>query len=418
MYPDRLSQGLPVDQKLTPPRMGRLFWKFFLVLLLAQVVSVLGLGLLISWHNREYANDIHREQRFENALPHAGESSPEYSPLFASPPLAEQSLEPHPRFHNRPSHRPSGRRLILFPPLMSGLAASLIFASLLAWYFAKPIRSLSRAFEAASQGDLAVRLGAEMGGRRDELADLGRDFDSMAQRLQGLMDGQRRLFHDVSHELRSPLARLQVAIGLARQQPERIEQALARVERESVRMDQLVSELLTLARLESGLSENMNEEISLGELVGNIIEDSRVEAEAKQCVLRFDEGAGADELLVAGNPELLRRGVENVLRNAIKHSPQGSEVVCALSERNGDKGSRVEISIRDQGSGVPDSALQHIFEPFFRGADARIAEGHGLGLAIAQRVVAMHDGSITAHNLATGGFIVLITLPQKGFVRR
>ena len=204
-----------------------------------------------------------------------------------------------------------------------------MFASVLAWYFAKPIRSLSRAFEAASQGDLAVRLGAEMGGRRDELADLGRDFDSMAQRLQGLMDGQRRLFHDVSHELRSPLARLQVAIGLARQQPERIEQALTRVERESVRMDQLVSELLTLARLESGLSENMSEEISLGELVGNIIEDSRVEAEAKQCVLRFDEGAGADEMLVAGNPELLRRGVENVLRNAICHCRCRAARSCA-----------------------------------------------------------------------------------------
>ncbi len=152
----------------------------------------------------------------------------------------------------------------------------------------------------------------------------------MAQRLQGLLDGQRRLFHDVSHELRSPLARLQVAIGLARQQPERIEQALVRVERESVRMDQLVSELLTLARLESGMSENMNEEIALGELVGNIIDDSRVEAEAKHCTLRLAEVSDAGELLAAGNPELLRRGVENVLRNAIKHSPEGSEILCTL----------------------------------------------------------------------------------------
>jgi len=366
---------------------GRLFWKFFVVLLLAQIVAVLGVGLMIGLHNREFLAAAHRAQHRE------------FSPAeFASPPS-------RPLSEDVGRHPPPPHSLIPLPPLLSGLAVSLVFASLLAWYFAKPIRSLSQAFESVSQGDLSVRLGAAMGGRRDELADLGRDFDGMAQRLQSLLDGQRRLFHDVSHELRSPLARMQAAVGIARQQPERTEQALARVERESVRMDQLVSELLTLARLESGIAASTQEEIALGEFVGNIVEDSRVEAEAKSCRLRFDE---TGEFCVAGNPELLRRGVENVLRNAIRHSPVDGDVTVSIQD---DDAGRVQISIIDQGSGVPEDLLQQIFQPFFRGADARATDGYGLGLAIAQRVVEMHDGRILARNVSGGGFTVSIDLP-------
>jgi len=386
---------------------GRLFWKFFFVLLLAQTLSVFGVGLLIGLHNREFMS--------------AGQDGPRRGvahPAFVPDSRYEKGRPPGPHASGMPGEAavesfrdpgdgPPPHHLIPILPLLSGLAASLIFAALLAWYFAKPIRSLSRAFDAVSQGDLSVRLSAEMGGRRDELADLGRDFDSMAQRVQGLMDGQRRLFHDVSHELRSPLTRLQVAVGLARQQPERVEQALLRVERESVRMDQLVTELLTLARLESGMSANMHEEIALGEFVDNIIEDSRVEAEAKRCRLRLDDDV-EEGAFIAGSPELLRRGVENVLRNAIRHSPEDGEVIVSI--RSGNVG-RVEISILDQGDGVPEPLLQKIFQPFFRGADAGGAKGHGLGLAIAQRVVEMHDGSILACNIGSG-FKVVIDLPR------
>jgi two-component system OmpR family sensor kinase len=396
--------------------MGRLFWKFFFALLLAQIVSVLGVSLLIGLHNREFLASAHQLHHEDGRLAQAA-----FPPPVTSGPRAQQSVgagsEPHaadgppPHFHN--GHPPQHRLIPTFP-LLSGFAASLIFAALLAWYFAKPIRSLSRAFDAVSQGNLAVRLSGEMGGRRDELADLGRDFDSMAQRVQGLMDGQRRLFHDVSHELRSPLTRLQVAIGLARQQPERIEQALLQVERESVRMDQLVSELLTLARLESGMSASMHEAIALGEFVGNIVEDSRVEAEAKHCQLRFGQAAEPldeeREVFVQGSPELLRRGVENVLRNAIRHSPPDAEISITLRSPGGDTSAAcVEISILDHGHGVPEASLPHIFEPFFRGSYT--AEGHGLGLAIAQRVVDMHDGSIRARNVDGGGFEVIIALP-------
>ncbi|HSD39812.1 MAG TPA: ATP-binding protein [Rhodocyclaceae bacterium] len=396
--------------------MGRLFWKFFFALLLAQIVSVLGVGLLIGLHNRQLQGvDLHgTHHRGPGLAPGSlsdvwGEDDSAETPQPRGPGGDMRPGGQPPHFRGPHGHPPQ-HSLIPTPPLLSGLAASLIFATLLAWYFAKPIRSLSRAFDAVSQGNLSVRLSAEMGGRRDELADLGRDFDSMAQRVQGLMDGQRRLFHDVSHELRSPLTRLQVAIGLARQNPERVEQALLRVERESVRMDQLVSELLTLARLESGMSMSVREAIALDEFVGNIVEDSRVEAEAKHCQLLFVEEG---EVFAQGNPELLRRGVENVLRNAIKHSPPHAEVRISLRCIHGDKGRQIEIAILDQGSGVPDAALPHIFQPFFRGVGDNPAEGYGLGLAIAQRVVAMHDGSIAARNVEGGGFEVVIALPAS-----
>ncbi|MEC5385506.1 ATP-binding protein [Uliginosibacterium sp. H3] len=400
--------------------MGRLFWKFFFALLLAQIVSVLGVGLLIGLHNRQIQSENASGQRHGGPPPRFSAEMWGEDEMFESPgPHNAPRGGPPPRFRPGGGHPPQ-HSLIPMPPLLSGLAASLIFAALLAWYFAKPIRSLSRAFDAVSQGDLSVRLSAEMGGRRDELADLGRDFDSMAQRLQGLMDGQRRLFHDVSHELRSPLTRLQVAVGLARQQPERAEQVLQRIERESVRMDQLVSELLTLARLESGMSASMHEAIALSEFIGNIIEDSRVEAEARHCQLLFDAGGiqqahaedeDSGEIFVRGNPEFLRRGVENVLRNAIKYSPQDTQIRVSLRRVDGNAGDRVAIAILDQGSGVSETSLPHIFQPFFRSAGEYSAEGYGLGLAIAQRVVVMHDGSISARNINGGGFEVTITLP-------
>src|SRR6202041_1604036 len=145
--------------------------------------------------------------------------------------------------------------------MVGGVLASLAVAALLAWYVSKPIRCLRRALNAAAHGDLDMRIGGNVGRRRDELADLGRDFDITAARLKLLMDSQRRLLHEVSHELRSPLARLQVAVGLVRQHRNNVDAdaAIDRVERESIRMDKLVDELLTLSRLEAGI-ENRQEE--------------------------------------------------------------------------------------------------------------------------------------------------------------
>jgi two-component system, OmpR family, sensor kinase len=280
----------------------------------------------------------------------------------------------------------------------------------LAWYFSKPIHSLRSAFEAVAGGDLDTRLGSDMGLRRDELADLGRDFDSMAERLRKLVEGQRRLLHDVSHELRSPLARLQAAIGLARQQPEKIEASLARIEHESVRMEQLIDELLTLSKLEATVPGDATDEIDLGELLLHVLDDAKFEAEANDRGLEFN---GNCAVLVAGNPELLQRAIENVVRNALKHTAVGSNVEVTAQADAVRK--EIRIAVLDRGPGVPPGELQAIFEPFFRGAGAvRNSDGHGLGLAIAQRVIRSHGGRIVAANRESGGLCIDIILPVNG----
>lgn len=359
--------------------MGRLFWKFFFFFWLAQFATAIGVGVMI-WFER------HDPAHFRAEI---------------------DVRPPPPGFEYRRPPPPHERHL--FPPLMplaAGAVVSLVFAALLAWYFSKPIRRLRAAFEAAAEGRLDERVEPKMGKRRDELADLGRDFDSMAQRLQRLMDGQRRLLHDVSHELRSPLARLQAAIGLARQQPERLDASMARIERESVRMDKLVSELLTLSRLEAGMAGKLDEDVDLNELLANVVDDARFEAETSGCRVEFEEHA---QIMVRGSAELLHRAVENVVRNALKHSPANGLVSIALDVN--ENGRAVAISVSDEGGGVPESELHAIFEPFFRGNQSHAADGHGLGLAISQRVIIAHKGSIFAGNRAEGGLSVTLSLP-------
>jgi signal transduction histidine kinase len=290
-------------------------------------------------------------------------------------------------------------------PLLAGGIVSLIFAALLAWYFARPIRSLRGAFEAVAGGRLETRIGAAMGARRDELADLGGDFDRMAERLQGLLEGQRRLLHDVSHELRSPLARLQAAADLMRQQPERAPEFVARIVRDSARMDRLVGELLTLARLDAGMGDAPREAVDLSALLEELADDARLEAEARRCRI---EPAIAAALKVAGNPDLLRRAIENVLRNALRHAPPGSAVEMSARADAG----RVRVAIADSGPGVPEGELAAIFEPFFRAANAAPFAGHGLGLAITRRVAQLYGGTVGAANRPAGGLVVTLDLPQ------
>ncbi|WP_394779949.1 ATP-binding protein [Undibacterium sp.] len=305
---------------------------------------------------------------------------------------------------------PNGGRpsLVYYPvvPLVSSFVASLLFAALLAWYMSKPIRNLRSAFVELASGKLETRVGKSMGSRRDELADLGREFDLMAGKLHVLMEGQRQLMHDVSHELRSPLARLQAAIGLARQQPEKMEATLDRLEGESIRMDRLVGELLTLSRIEAGVT-GANEEIGMGDLVAEVVENGSFEAEANHRTLEF---TGDAEVIVMGKFELLYRALENVVRNAIKHTDEGTTVTVA-STADREHGV-LKISVLDHGSGVPDEEITAIFEPFFRGSQTtRAQQGYGLGLTIAKRVLLAHGGSIHASNLAAGGLCVEIVLP-------
>lgn len=309
---------------------------------------------------------------------------------------------------------PPPRPLHLFPfkPLIAGAFVSLLFAALLAWYFSKPIRHLRNAFEEAANGRLDTRIGNAMGSRRDELADLGRDFDSMASRLGNLMQGQTRLLHHVSHELRSPLARMQMAIGLARQRPEKVPTSLERIERESMRMDNLVGELLELSRLESGVINLARERIDMNELVSTVVDDARFEAEGLA-----EEGQASAEIVftptlqfvVMGQPDLLHRAIENIVRNALKYSPPNGAIKLEVSHDANAK--TMQLSITDQGMGVPPGELESIFQPFVRGSTASGSEGHGVGLAIAKQVVEAHGGSIGARNLPRKGFAVDIVLP-------
>lgn len=292
-------------------------------------------------------------------------------------------------------------------PMLAAIIVSLFFAALLAWYFSRPIRALRSAFEAASAGDLSPRFtdGDRLGG--DELNDLGRDFDRMSGQLRALMDGQRRLLHDVSHELRSPLARLQAAIGLAHQQPDRIATSLERIERESVRMDKLVGELLTLSRLEANPDLPKNEPVDMQELVDGIALDARFEAGDDGPAIEV-EIEGEPQAIVRGAPDLLWRAVENVVRNAVKHGGAGGRVDIRLVAR----GPLVHVEVLDRGPGIRDADLPTVFEPFFRSNPGKNnIDGHGLGLAIAQRVVHAHGGSIVARNREGGGLQVAIALP-------
>lgn len=374
--------------------MGRLFWKFFIIVWLAQLAGALVTGLII-WRE-------HRPHVAPRVVSHAGPpaitpSAPDSAPATALP-------------AHRPLSRAGEFRLPSLPVMVGGLLASLLCAAGLAWYVAKPIRQLREAFEAAAKGQLEVEIGQRMSRRNDELADLGHDFDRMTGHLRALMEGQRRLLHDVSHELRSPLARMQAAIGLARQQPARLVDSLQRIERESERMNRLVGELLTLSRLEAGVGAAL-ELIDVGELIGDLVEDARFEAAGKRVTVNCQN---PPDFSVKVNGELLHRAIENVVRNALRYSPVGG-VVSVMLRRKDEAACVIEIA--DQGPGVPSADLEHIFNPFFRsegqGEDQQGA-GYGLGLAIARRVLSAVNGKIYAENGVDRGLRVMIELPLVG----
>jgi two-component system OmpR family sensor kinase len=287
-----------------------------------------------------------------------------------------------------------------------GAVASLAVSAVLAWYLARPIRSLRWALRAAAEGKLETRVRPLMKGRRDEIADLGEEFDEMARQLQKLVEAQRRLLHDVSHELRSPLARLQAAVGLARQDPRRLEASLERIEREVARLDELVGEVLALARLEGGKPASREELVDLAEVVANVVDDARFEAQAANRSLSFE---CADRVVVRGRAELLQRAVENVVRNAVKYTSEGSTVEVKLSAA----GERARLVVRDYGPGVAPGDAGRIFEAFYRSRSDASIDGFGLGLAIAQAAIVTHHGSIRADNADGGGLRIEIELPLE-----
>jgi len=294
------------------------------------------------------------------------------------------------------------------PPemLVIGLLGGLLFSAVLAWYLTEPINRLRGGFERLARGNLGTRLGGSVERRRDEIADLAQDFDRMAQRLEQLVGARDRLLHDVSHELRSPLARLQLAIGLARQSPARLEASLDRIDQEARRLDGLVGELLALARAEHGAA-SAEDYFDLAEIVRTVVEDARFEAQASGVVIRLEEELPPEEQRTAlsGHAELVRRAIDNILRNALRFSTRGQSV----SVRIGFSGEAYRLVVADQGPGIDEAILPSIFDPFVRGDGA----GLGLGLAIAQRSVVAHGGQIMARNDEAGGLVVVVTLPTQ-----
>jgi signal transduction histidine kinase len=278
----------------------------------------------------------------------------------------------------------------------------LLMGGVLAVHLALPLRRLQRVMKRFGQGELSARARSA---RKDEIGELSRAFDEMAGRIETLLGAERRLLQDVSHELRSPLARLGFAVELARTGADR-GAALDRVSKEADRMAVLIGELTQLTRVESYSTGESPEEIVLNELLHDIIRDCELEAEARACrlVLRIDRPA-----IVAGARELLHRAIENVMRNAIRHAPAGTAVEVSLALHD----DAATIIVHDYGPGVPAELLEAIFKPFFRVEDdrSRGSGGTGLGLAIARRAVELHRGWIAARN-ASPGLVMSIELPD------
>ncbi len=282
----------------------------------------------------------------------------------------------------------------------------------LAWHLTTPVRRLRHATRQLAAGDLTARAGEGMGRRSDEIAGLGRDFDRMAERMQALINAQQRLLGDISHELRSPLARLNVALELARRNcgTTAAEVPLSRIEREAERLNDLIGQLLTLTLLESGMERMEKSRVNLRSLVREIAEDANFEAVSAD---RSVEILSSEDITVSGYEEMLHRAIENVVRNALRYTAEKTKVEITLSAVQMAGEDAALIRVRDRGPGVPQAALSQLFQPFYRVTDARdrLTGGTGIGLAITHRAVQLHGGAVTAANDPEGGLVVEIVIP-------
>ena len=305
------------------------------------------------------------------------------------------------------AHAGYSYRLMLqltFHDLLLFSIAGAIFCFLVSRYLTKPMYQLGEAAARIAEGRLDTRVYPVLKSRRDEIADLARNFDRMAERIEALITGQRRLLGDVSHELRSPLARLLVALKLVEDGPaEEAAENLERIGLEARRLDTLIGQLLALTRIDSGVDRDSRAQFDLMNLVQEVASDGDFEARSRNRAVVI---LHADACAVDGFEELIRSAVENIVRNAIRYTAPGTAVEISLEA--GDANARLRV--RDYGPGVPDGMLSEIFLPFRRAANGN-ADGAGLGLAIAERAVGVHGGTVRASNAPTGGLIVEIDLP-------
>ncbi len=290
--------------------------------------------------------------------------------------------------------------------LMVLLLVTGITAWWLARYLTRPLRTLRHATQRIAQGELSLRVGADLRGD-SETAALGRDFDRMVERIEDLVHAQRRLLRDVSHELRSPLARLRLALEMARDKPAADASAhLDRIEREAERLDDLIEQVLTVTKLEADEVKPTRADVDLAALLDDVISDVSFEAHATNRRVEVD---GVSPVPIVGNQELLRVAIENVLRNAVRFTEEGTAVEVSLAVDD----DAAELCVRDRGPGVPAHAVSDIFRPFYRvGSDRdRKTGGKGIGLAITDRAVRIHGGSVSASNAEGGGLLVKLRLP-------
>jgi len=357
---------------------------------------------------------IEREQAATVALKYGGAAA--LRQIVASWP-------PQVRGHLHVAHDLSGQVIVqlderLPPPpptpvwwLVIEFLACLVFSAVLAIYITRPIERLRVGFSGLASGDLTTRLRQSMGRRRDEIADLARDFDVMAERLEQLASSRVRLLHDVSHELRSPLARMSVAMALARQNPERTEEALGRIEADGARLNAIVGDLLSLSRAEADFPRD-DSYFDVFELLEVVCSDVRFEAQPRRVDVELrlvgPPAMRVGTSVIAGAPELVRRAFENVVRNALRYSPDGAVVSVAGSVVTAE----IIIEVRDRGPGVDPHLLDAIFDPFVKGSDEE--SGAGLGLSIARRAIVAHAGRIEALLPPGGGLLVRIALPAAG----
>lgn len=371
-----------------------------LLVLVLEGERVLGGGESADEQMRALAEDARRRRMELSREAEAG--------ALVAVPLSESAVVVARLRGSSPLTRAVGVETLHWRLLVVFLVAGVV-SFLLARYLTRPLRSLRRATQRVAEGDLSVRVAPELGRADAEIAALGSDFDRMAERVEQLIVAQQRLLTDVSHELSSPLARLRVALELARQKagPDAAS-LLDRIEREAERLSALIGEILTVTRLEQGPAPSL-EPVELGGLIEEIVRDADFEAQSRgrRVVL-----AASAPVALLGDEELLRRAIENVVRNAVGFAPEGTEVTLRLEEEAGE----VVVRVRDHGPGVPEEALRDIFVPLYRVERDRDRKtgGAGLGLAIAERAVKLHGGSVEARNAEGGGLLVTLRLPRPG----
>ena len=290
------------------------------------------------------------------------------------------------------------------------IVVGLLLAYILASNITKPIRILGNGMDRVANGELETRISQQMDDRDDELSHLSVQFDKMAEKLEKLVAKERHLLHHVSHEMRSPLARMQAIVGLIQAQPQKQEQYLKRLEGELVRMDTLVGELLTLSRLETSNIPLEKENLKLIPFLSNLVEDNQSIAQKNgQHIIFETENKISDTATVYANESYLYRAFDNVIRNAINYSPEGSTIRVHV----GQDGKNWIIDVIDNGPGVDEMQIPHIFTAFYRADSSANKPGTGLGLALTQHIIGQHCGKIIAENVVPNGLQMRFVLPKK-----